>query len=163
MSFECAKHFVSEMKSSKDLRDLISQIRQSEPLKQFIRKKGFEFNECDLIQAMSSCMEEMAKPDGPGTKKTADKTPEIDGKVKTLIAIGAATAANCIPCFEHYYFKANALSLDARQIKEAVDIASKVKTGASMAIRNAISELLDGEKEPKAKDCCMDAASSCCG
>lgn len=84
-------------------------------------------------------------------------------EVKTLIAIGAATAANCIPCFEHMYFKAGALSLTPTQIAEAVDIASKVKTGASMAIKDAINELMGGEKEPEAKNCCVAAAdASCC-
>lgn len=161
MSFECAKKFVSEMKSNKDLRDFISQIKQSEPLKNFMREKGFDFNECDLVQAMSSCMEEMTKTNCPGTKDPKDETPIMDEKIKTLIAIGAATAANCIPCFEHYYFKAGALSMNPCHIQEAVDIASKVKKGASLAIKDAINELMAGEKEPEVKECCA-AKTSCC-
>lgn len=161
MSFECAKKFVSEMKANKDLRDFISQIKQSEPLKNFMRDKGFDFNECDLAQAMSSCMEEMVKANSSETNAQKDETPVMDEKMKTLIAIGAATAANCIPCFEHYYFKASALPLNPSQIQEAVDIASKVKKGASLAIQNAINELMDGEKEAQAKECCADKASCC--
>jgi len=162
MSFECAKKFVSEMKSNKDLRDFISQIKQSGPLKNFMREKGFDFNECDLVHAMSSCMEEMTKTNCSETPKAQkDETPEMDEKIKTLIAIGAATAANCIPCFEHYYFKAGALSMNSCQIQEAVDIASKVKKGASLAIKDAINELMAGEKEPEAKECCA-AKTACC-
>jgi len=33
----------------------------------------------------------------------------MDEKSKLLICLGAATAANCIPCFEHYFGKANVL------------------------------------------------------
>ncbi len=161
MSFECAKKFVSEMKSNKDLRVFISQIKQSGPLKNFMREKGFDFNECDLVHAMSSCMEEMTRMNCSETTAQKDETPAMDEKMKTLIAIGAATAANCIPCFEHYYFKASALSVDPCQIQEAVDIASKVKKGASLAIKDAINELMIGEKEPQVKECCA-AAASCC-
>jgi predicted ribosomally synthesized peptide with nif11-like leader len=163
MSFECAKKFVSEMKSNKDLRGILSQFNQSESLKNFMRDKGFDFNDCDLVQAMSSCMEEMATTDCSATKSATEKEPVTDETIKTLIAISAATAANCIPCFEHYYFKASALSLTNQQIQEAVDIASKVKIGASMAIKDTINELMTGEKEPEAKECCVAAAqSSCC-
>ncbi len=162
MSFEYAKQFVSEMKSNKDLRDVISQIKKSGPMKNFIQDKGFDFNQCDLVQAMSSCMEEMTKNQCSAANEASDKKGETSEETKTLIAIGAATAANCIPCFEHMYFKAGTLSLTPSQIQEAVDIASKVKTGASMAIKDAINELMDGEKEPEAKECCVAAAASCC-
>ena len=51
----------------------------------------------------------------------------MDEKSKLLICLGAATAANCIPCFEHYFGKAKAGGLKNEEIQEAVDLASQVK------------------------------------
>lgn len=44
-------------------------------------------------------------------------------KMKTLIAIGAATAANCIPCFENLYEKAIGSGISSAEIKWATEIA----------------------------------------
>jgi len=45
MSFECAKKFVPEMKSNKELRNVISQIKKPGPMKNFMQDKGFDFNQ----------------------------------------------------------------------------------------------------------------------
>lgn len=36
----------------------------------------------------------------------------MDKRTRVLICIGAATAANCEPCFEHFYGNAQELGLD---------------------------------------------------
>lgn len=89
------------------------------------------------------------------------KTTIFDEKMETLIAIGAAMASNCIPCFEHLYEKAITSGLTAEQIKKALDIAGNVKKGAHSAISDSINELIgdDGIIESR----CMQATSkSCC-
>ena len=48
-----------------------------------------------------------------------------------------------------------------RQIQAAVDIASKVKTGASLAIKDFIREVMSGEVESGNQECCVKAASCC--
>ncbi|MFZ2631716.1 MAG: hypothetical protein WA081_05995, partial [Desulfosalsimonadaceae bacterium] len=75
------------------------------------------------------------------TTAQKDETPAMDEKMKTLIAIGAATAANCIPCFEHKglgKYKITVYSVFIRQNKEGL----RMKT--STLVRNGISEELVG-------------------
>ena len=85
----------------------------------------------------------------------------IDEKIETLIAIGAATACNCIPCFEHLYEKAIACGLAAEQIQRASDIAGRVKKGANTAISKIINELI-GNEETIESHCMQTANKSCC-
>ena len=93
------------------------------------------------------------------TKQTGDII--IDGKIETLIAIGAALASNCIPCFEHLYEKAIGCGLTVEQIKRASDIAGQVKKGAHTAISNSMNELF-GHKEIAESPRMQTATSSCC-
>lgn len=85
----------------------------------------------------------------------------LEEKAETLIAIGAATAANCIPCFEHLYEKAVTSGITAAEIKRASEIAALVKGGASKAIANTIDELT-GSKELNLSVCSKTSAGSCC-
>jgi len=86
----------------------------------------------------------------------------MDERTKLLICLGAANAANCIPCFEHYFGKAKVVGLTSEEIQEAVDLASQVKKGAHMAIKNCINGLMGEEKE-YALPCERQTNSSCCG
>lgn len=84
----------------------------------------------------------------------------LEEKAETLIAIGAATAANCIPCFEHLYEKAVTSGITATEIKRASEIASLVKGGAGKAISRTIDELI-GSKERNESACRKTSADSC--
>jgi len=86
----------------------------------------------------------------------------MDERIKVLICLGAANAANCIPCFEHYFGKAKTVGVTPEQIQEVVDLTSQVKKGAHLAIRNRISELMGQEKEFPLP-CDRQASKSCCG
>ncbi len=66
----------------------------------------------------------------------------LEEKIENLIAIGAATAANCIPCFEHLYEKAINSGITLSEIKRASDIAGLVKKGAHIALTNSVNELI---------------------
>lgn len=83
-------------------------------------------------------------------------------KAENLIAIGAAVAANCIPCFEHLYEKAITSGISAAEIKRASDIAAQVKKGAHAAISESIDELV-GDQESRDLPCTNTASKSCCG
>ena len=85
----------------------------------------------------------------------------MEEKIRLLICLGAATAANCIPCFEYYFGKARAGGLKSEEIQEAVDLASQVKKGAHMAIKNCINGLMGEEKEYDLP-CDREASKSCC-
>ena len=84
----------------------------------------------------------------------------MDGKTSLLICLGASTAANCIPCFEHYHKKASAAGLTSEEILEAVELANKVKSGAHLVMRNSIKIFLGQETPPAScglsKSCCCD-------
>ena len=82
-------------------------------------------------------------------------------KIENLIAIGAATAANCIPCFEHLYEKAINSGITLAEIKRASDIAGQVKKGAHIALTNSINELI-GIEETHDLPCDQTANKSCC-
>jgi len=81
---------------------------------------------------------------------------------KILICLGAAVSANCIPCFEYYYGKAQAERIPDEEIQEATDLASQVKKGAHMALRNSISNLMNREKK-YSMPCERSTDRSCCG
>ena len=96
--------------------------------------------------------------------ETADpktKTLVLEDKIESLIAIGAATAANCIPCFEHLYEKAINSGITLAEIKRASDIAGLVKKGAHIALTNSINELI-GIEETNDLPCDRIANKSCC-
>jgi alkylhydroperoxidase/carboxymuconolactone decarboxylase family protein YurZ len=78
----------------------------------------------------------------------------MEERIKVLISLGAATAANCIPCFEHLYYKAQGLKLDPEEIQEAVDIAAKVKSGAHVALKSSIDYIMDEEQEKTSSETC---------
>jgi alkylhydroperoxidase/carboxymuconolactone decarboxylase family protein YurZ len=86
----------------------------------------------------------------------------LEDKIENLIAIGAATAANCIPCFEHLYEKAINSGITLAEIKRASDIAGLVKKGAHIALTNSVNELI-GIEETDNMPCDRTANKSCCG
>ena len=86
----------------------------------------------------------------------------LEEKIEYLIAIGAATAANCIPCFEHLYEKAITSGITVEQIKRASDIAGQVKKGAHTALTNSVNELIDSV-EPVDIHPMQTTSRSCCG
>jgi len=93
------------------------------------------------------------------TRETMRET-VLEEKAETLIAIGAATAANCIPCFEHLYEKAVTSGITASEIKRASEIAALVKGGAHTAISSTIDELI-GSKEINELACGKTSAGPC--
>ena len=93
------------------------------------------------------------------TNKTTRTTALVE-KADVLIAIGAATAANCIPCFEHLYEKAITLGIPAGDIERAAHIAGLVKNGAHTAISSSIDELL-GLQNSGGSNCGQASTGSC--
>lgn len=85
----------------------------------------------------------------------------MDGKTKVLIALGASTAANCIPCFEYWFNKANRVGLTNEEIQEAVDVSMQVKNGAQITIKKFINDTLGKEVE-YAQACCTESGPACC-
>jgi len=85
----------------------------------------------------------------------------MDEQTKTYIALGAATAANCVPCFEHYYSTAEKLGISRGDIEEVVEIAVKVRGGAHMVMKDSIREIITSNGSQPVK--CSGGAPKCCG
>jgi alkylhydroperoxidase/carboxymuconolactone decarboxylase family protein YurZ len=83
----------------------------------------------------------------------------MDEKTRILISLGAAVAANCVPCFEHFLSKTQAAGLTSGEIQEVADIADQVKNGARITIMSTIRGII--RSDPPA--CKSDSDRSCCG
>ena len=75
----------------------------------------------------------------------------MDKKSELLVCIGASVAANCVPCFDYYFKKASSEGISLDEVREAIELACKVKTGAGIAMKNSIRETTgqDWGSEPK--------------
>jgi len=85
----------------------------------------------------------------------------MDKHTEIYIALGAAAAANCVPCFEHYFSKAEDLGIETGKIQKAVEIAVKVRGGAHMVMKDSIRKILKNGN-PQSQSCCS-GTSKCCG
>ena len=99
--------------------------------------------------------------------------------VAELVAIGAAIASNCEPCFKFHYDKARKLGVSREDMLLAVTTAQNVKDAPAKAVLDLAQRHLgaDAPDEPAAKEksggCCgpsrteasatEDQASGCCG
>jgi alkylhydroperoxidase/carboxymuconolactone decarboxylase family protein YurZ len=87
----------------------------------------------------------------------------MDDKTSVLVCLGAAIAANCVPCFRHYYGEAVRVGLEASEIDAAVMLGAKVKSGANIAVMNAVAQTTRrGERQDAACGDTAAAAPSCC-
>lgn len=86
----------------------------------------------------------------------------MDDKTEILISLGASTAANCAPCFKYYFKKATAKGLTLDEIKKAVEIGNKVKTGASIAMTKSIRGFTGCDNEANQQDRSPTNHCPCC-
>ncbi len=66
----------------------------------------------------------------------------MNEKMKELVAMGAAAAANCHPCMDHHLAKCDELGIDREEVLAAVKVGLMVNRGAEKAIRKKSRELL---------------------
>jgi len=83
----------------------------------------------------------------------------MDEKIEIMIALGIAIGVNCIPCFDHLYSKSQEIKLDEDEVRAIAEIASKVKNGASIFMKNTIAETL-GDTPASEQPCCSQSTSS---
>ncbi|MEW6442368.1 MAG: carboxymuconolactone decarboxylase family protein [bacterium] len=84
----------------------------------------------------------------------------MDEKTNTLICLGAAAAANCVPCFEHFLARARAMKLAEEEISEAADLARKILNGAHVYLWRSIESAMGREPQP-APACFETSAGKC--
>ena len=66
----------------------------------------------------------------------------MDEKMKELVAMGAAAAANCHPCVDYHLAKCDELGINREEIIAAVKVGLMVNRGAENAIRKKAREIL---------------------
>jgi alkylhydroperoxidase/carboxymuconolactone decarboxylase family protein YurZ len=69
----------------------------------------------------------------------------MDERTRLLVSLGAAVAANCVPCFEHFLGKTEGAGLTSEEIQEAVEVADQIKNGARINVMSSIRAMI-GEK-----------------
>lgn len=90
----------------------------------------------------------------------------MDERTELLISLASASAANCIPCFDHYYQEAISQNIELEDVRKTMEISAKIKGASAMFTKKAINETMGDDSEDF--DCqCGDqkgAAStqSCC-
>jgi AhpD family alkylhydroperoxidase len=67
----------------------------------------------------------------------------MDERMRELVAMGAAAAANCHTCMDHHLDKCDALGVSREEVAEAIKVGLMVKDGAGRTIRRKARELLD--------------------
>jgi AhpD family alkylhydroperoxidase len=75
-------------------------------------------------------------------KSAVSGVKEMDERMKELVAMGAAAAANCHPCVDHHLAKCDDLGISREEVAEAVKVRFMVNHGAERAIRKKARELL---------------------
>ena len=76
----------------------------------------------------------------------------METKTEVMIALGVAIGVNCIPCFDHLYGRSREVGLKDEEIMKIFQIAEKVKGGAAMFIKKAVSDVA-GEMTEKMETC----------
>lgn len=76
--------------------------------------------------------------------------------VSRLVAIGAAIAANCEPCFKYHFQEAVKLGVSREDMMLAVKTAQSVKETPAKAMLELAHRFLEGDPSaaPAVKNCC---------
>jgi AhpD family alkylhydroperoxidase len=86
----------------------------------------------------------------------------LDARLTELIALGAATAANCASCLEHHVGKARQIGLPAEEVDAALEVGRRVRQGAAGAI-DRVAARLRAAPTTAASPATAPAAAGCCG
>ena len=85
----------------------------------------------------------------------------MEERTKLLVALGAATAANCIPCFDYLCCEAGVAGLTQEEIQEVVALATKVMQGAHVALKDSIHDIMGLEGKHDLPFSSQASGSSC--
>jgi len=89
------------------------------------------------------------------TPKSNQAMPALSETVKELVAIGAAVAAGCEPCLNFHVDKARKLEVSDAAMREAIEMAVKVKAAAASNMAKLAERLLPAEEAaPVTAGCC---------
>lgn len=82
---------------------------------------------------------------------------QLNKRERSLVALGAALASNCVPCVEFHVPAARKVGLTDGEINEALQIADKVRQVPARAVLESamarLESLSDDKVETGAADC----------
>lgn len=82
---------------------------------------------------------------------------ELSSRERSLVALGAALASNCLPCIEYHIPGARSAGLSDIEINEALRIADKVREVPARAVLETALAMIDtpadGSAEPAGSVC----------
>lgn len=80
--------------------------------------------------------------------RSYDVASGLSRRDKELTAVGAAIASNCVPCIEYHIPQARKAGLSDAQIREAVELADKVRrVPADKVLQTAFALLKDEDAD----------------
>jgi AhpD family alkylhydroperoxidase len=84
--------------------------------------------------------------------------------VTELVAIGAAIASNCEPCFRHHYGTAQTLGVSREDMREAVNVALAVKAAPQRRVMETADRYLalPDPTAPASNPDCGCGSGKCC-
>ena len=85
---------------------------------------------------------------------------QLTSRERELVALGAAMGSNCVPCIEHHIQLSRKLDLSDLEIREAIELADKVRLVPAHDVLVAATNALEGTSD--AKTCLPDAAQCAC-
>jgi 4-carboxymuconolactone decarboxylase len=88
----------------------------------------------------------------------------LSAKEIELVAIGSSIGGNCIPCLEWHYKKCVELGFSKAELKEAIDMAKKVKEVPNQKIYETAEKLVADSGvaptfTPQSGGCCCSGSS----
>jgi AhpD family alkylhydroperoxidase len=87
----------------------------------------------------------------------------MNESVKELVAIGAAMASNCEPCFRYHFDLARNLGVSREDMLEAVNVALAVKAAPHRRVVETAERYLAKEAtSPAGSEPCACGTSGCC-
>jgi AhpD family alkylhydroperoxidase len=85
----------------------------------------------------------------------------LNEHTKTLIAIGAAIASNCEPCFRHHYDLGRKLDISREDMLEAVNTALAVKATPHKKVVETAQKYLAAEGDTTSNPCACGSGDCC--
>jgi 4-carboxymuconolactone decarboxylase len=77
---------------------------------------------------------------------------QLNKKEKELVALGASIACNCIPCIVYHVEQAKKTGITVEQIKDAIELAKKIKEVPAELVINTAMAHLDRQPEMEIED-----------
>jgi len=115
-------------------------------------------NQLRTLANLGGPLAEVILPAAP----VAEQPPIFNEWVAELVALGAAIASNCEPCFRYHHRKAVELGISQDDMVQAVNVALKVKEQQAKAMVSLAQKLLVPEATKSGGCCGGEDKPGCC-